>query len=161
AHYNRDLRFTSQSLVVAMTPQRCIGGRAWPSVVFDDPAHEFAFALWSNSTLGVLCHWWMSNKTQEGRGTTTVTSIPAITTLDLRSLSPAQHEAATAEFESLAAERFLPLDQIDEDHARAELDRRLIVNVLGLDAQLCATGGPIERLRQKLASEPQIHSNKR
>lgn len=78
AHYNRDLRFTSQSLIVAMTPEPALGGRAWPSVVFADASHEFSFALWCNSTLGLLCHWWMSNKTQEGRGTTTVTSIPAI-----------------------------------------------------------------------------------
>lgn len=78
AHYNRDLRFTSQSLIVAMTPVRAIGGRAWPSVVFETADHEYAFALWCNSTLGLLCHWWMSNKTQEGRGTTPVTSIPTL-----------------------------------------------------------------------------------
>ena len=161
AHYNRDLRFTSQSLIVAMTLERAIGGRAWPTVVFDNPDHEFAFALWSNSTLGLLCHWWMSNKTQEGRGTTTVTSIPAIATLDVRLLSPAQHAAARTVFDALADQRFLPFDQIDEDEARAELDRRLIVDVLGLSQTLCGPSGPIERLRRKLATEPQIHSNKR
>ena len=161
AHYNRDLRFTSQSLIVAMTPERAIGGRAWPSVVFENPDHEYAFALWSNSTLGLLCHWWMSNKTQEGRGTTTVTSIPSIATLDVRLLSPAQHEAAKTAFDGLADQRFLPFDQVDEDGARAELDRRLIVDVLGLSQTLCDSGGPIERLRRKLAAEPQIHANKR
>ena len=93
AHYNRDLRFNSQSLTVAMTPERALGGRAWPTVVLHNPDHEYAFALWSNSTLGLLCHWWMSNKTQEGRGTTTVTSIPEITTLDVRALSAAQHRS--------------------------------------------------------------------
>ena len=51
-------------------------------------------------------------------------------------------------------------DRIDEDTARAELDRRLLVNVLGLDEALLADGGPIHRLRLKLASEPQIHGNK-
>ena len=35
AHYNLDLRFNSQSLVVAMTEQPSIGGRAWPTVLFD------------------------------------------------------------------------------------------------------------------------------
>lgn len=89
AHYSLDLRFTSQSLIVAMTPDRAIGGRAWPSVVFEDVKHEYAFALWCNSTLGLLCHWWMSNKTQEGRGTTTVTGIPAIRTLNVTAISDA------------------------------------------------------------------------
>ena len=91
AHYNRDLQFNSQSLIVAMTERKCIGGRAWPSVIFKNPAHEYAFALWCNSTLGLLLHWWTSNKTQSGRGTTTVTEIPNIPALDVRALDEEQH----------------------------------------------------------------------
>ena len=30
AHYNRDLRFNSQSLIVAMTERKCIGGTPGP-----------------------------------------------------------------------------------------------------------------------------------
>jgi hypothetical protein len=56
---------------------------------------------------------------------------------------------------------FLPFDQVDEDEARAELDRRLIVDVLGLESALCDAGGTMERLRTKLAAEPQLHANKR
>ena len=161
AHYNRDLRFNSQSLIVAMTERPTIGGRAWPSVILGEPDHEYAFALWCNSTLGLLLHWWTSNKTQAGRGTTTVTAIPRIPALDLRALSPAQHEAAREAFEALRGERFLPFDQIDEDPARAELDRRLLLGVLGLPPALCAEGGPLALLRRKLAAEPQIHGGKR
>ena len=62
AHYNRDLRFNSQSLVVSMTERKSIGGRAWPSVIFDDDEQEYAFALWSNSTLGLLLHWWTAKQ---------------------------------------------------------------------------------------------------
>ena len=159
-HYNRDLQFNAQSLTVAMTPQRSIGGRAWPTIVFDDPSHEYAFAVWSNSTLGLLCHWWMSNKTQAGRGTSTITSIPTFTTLDTRVLTVNQHTVAREVFEEMAGERLLPFDQIDEDPVRANLDRRLIVDVLGLSPDLCDAGGPMERLRAKLAAEPQIHGNK-
>jgi predicted RNA methylase len=160
AHYNLDLRFNSQSLIVATTEQPSIGGRAWPTVIFQNPEHEIAFALWANSTLGLVAHWWASNKTQEGRGTTTVSGIPSFSTLDLRLLTAEQLEAAQNTFEALSEERFLPFNQIDEDPARAELDQRLLVDVLGLDASLCAPNGPMERLRQKLAGEPQIHSNK-
>ena len=167
AHYNRDLQFNSQSLVVAMTERPCIGGRAWPSVIFENPEHEYAFALWSNSTLGLLLHWWTANKTQSGRGTTTVTGIPRIPTLDVRELSAEQHERARDAFEALRGARFLPFDQIfDEDGegsdpARAALDRALLVDVLGLPESLCAAGGPLETLRRKLAAEPQIHGGKR
>ena len=161
AHYNRDLRFNSQSLIVATTERKCIGGRAWPSVMFDDPAHEYAFSLWSNSTLGLLLRWWVSNKTQSGRGTTTVTAIPNIPALDTRTLTDDQHAAAREAFEAMCNHRFLPFDQIDEDPARAELDRRLLVDVLGLPASLCEEGGPIDLLRRKLAREPQIHGGKK
>ena len=165
AHYNCELRFNSQSLIVAMTERPCIGGTAWPSVIFENPEHEYAFALWSNSTLGLLLHWWTANKTQSGRGRTTVTGIPRIPTLDVRELSDEQHERARAAFEALRGERFLPFDQIhdegEDDPARAALDRALLVDVLGLPEALCATGGPLETLRRKLAAEPQIHGGKR
>ena len=160
AHYNRDLRFNSQSLIVAMTDRPCIGGRAWPSVILENKEHEYAFALWSNSTLGLLLHWWVANKTQSGRGTNTVTSIQQIPTLDVRVLTDGQMASAKTAFEALRERRFLPFDQIDEDPARTELDRRLLVDVLGLPEELCEADGPIDLLRRKLAREPQIHGGK-
>ena len=160
-HYNSDLQFNSQSLVVAMTERPCIGGRAWPSVGFENRSYEYAFALWCNSTLGLLLHWWAANKTQSGRGTTTVTGIPHIPALDVRALSEAQHRAARATpTRRCALRQFLPFDQIDEDEARAELDRALLVDVLGLPASLCEPDGPLALLRRKLAAEPQIHGGK-
>ena len=143
-----------------MTECPCIGGRAWPSVVFEDPEREYAFALWCNSTLGLLMHWWVANKTQSGRGTTTVTGIPNIPTLNVQSLTTEQLAAAKAAFEGLLERRFLPFDQIDEDPARAELDHRLLVDVLRLPEMLCEPGGPMHLLRRKLALEPQIHGGK-
>ena len=160
AHYNRDLRFNSQSLIVALTERPCIGGRAWPSVIFENADHEFAFSLWCNSTLGLLLHWWVSNKTQSGRGTTTVNSIPNIPTLDVRTLTEEQLAAAKSAFEDLSQEHFLPFDQINEDPAREELDRRLLLDVLSLPESLCEPNGPIDLLRRKLAREPQIHGGK-
>lgn len=161
AHYNRDLQFNAQSLIVAMTERPCLGGRAWPSVIFENRDHEYAFALWANSTLGLLTHWWMSNKSQSGRGTTTVTGIPRFPTLDVRALSEEQHALARAAFDALRTDRFLPFDQIVEDEARAKLDRALLVDVLGLPESLCAEGGPLDTLRRKLAAEPQIHGGKK
>ena len=161
AHYNRDLQFNAQAIIVAMTHQRCMGGRAWPSIVFASPEHEYAFSLWCNSTLGLLLHWWVSNKTQAGRGTSSVTGIPNIPTLDTRALSDAQHEEAKKQFTALVHERFLPFDQIDEDPARARLDRAILVDVLGLPQSLVSAGGPIDLIRRKLAREPQIHGGKK
>ena len=159
-HYNRDLQFNSQSLAVAFTEQPSLGGRAWPTVLFHDQDHEYLFALWCNSTLGLLCHWWMSNKSQAGRGTSTITSIPTFPTLNLRRFSKEQLHGARATFDQFRGRRFLPFDQMDEDAARQELDGVLIQDVLGLPSVLCRSGGPIERLRIKIAREPQIHGSK-
>lgn len=159
-HYNREVQFNSQSLVVATTNERCVGGRSWPSVLFEEQAHAYVFALWCNSSLGLVMHWWTANKTQSGRGSTTVTSIPNIPTLDVRALTEQQIIAAKVVFDELSDKNFLPFDQIDEDDARAELDRRLITEVLGLPEMLVEQGGPIELLRRKLAQEPQIHGGK-
>lgn len=161
AHYNLDLQFNAQSIIVAMTERNCIGGRAWPSVIFNDSTHEYAFSLWCNSTLGLLLHWWVSNKTQAGRGTTTVTGIPNIPTLDTRALTDKQHAEAKRQFDLLRDERFLPFDQIDEDPVRAKLDRTILVNVLNLPGSLVEPGGPIDLIRRKLAREPQIHGGKK
>ena len=84
-----------------------------------------------------------------------------IPTFDVRTLTAKQVVAARAAFEELRERRFLPFDQIDEDPARAELDRRLLVDVLGLPESLVASDGPLDLLRRKLAGEPQIHGGKK
>ena len=85
AHLNLDFRFTSQPLTVAFTEQASIGGRAWPNVIFDDMRFDYAFAVWANSTLGLLCFWWHSNRQVAGRGTTTIMAVESLPVLDLRS----------------------------------------------------------------------------
>ena len=160
-HYNLDLQFNSQSLAVAFTEPPSLGGRAWPTVLFRNHDHEYLFSLWCNSSLGLLCHWWMSNKSQGGRGTSTVTSIPTFPTLDLRGFSKDKHAFARAVFDRFSGRRFLPFDQMDEDPARKELDRVLIQEILELSPDLCRRSGPIEHLRIKIAREPQIHGDKK
>ena len=70
-------------------------------------------------------------------------------------------QAAKSAFYSLCGRWFLPLNQLDEDPARAELDKRLLVDVLDLPESLCEPGGTIDLLRRKLAKEPQIRGNKK
>ena len=55
----------------------------------------------------------------------------------------------------------MPFDQIDEDPNRAQLDRYLLVDILGLHPRLCEPLGPLAILRQKLAAEPQITGGKK
>ena len=165
AHVVVDFQYNSQSLGATSTTVESIGGRAWPSVIFPKGVRrqwEMAFVVWSNCTLGILCHWWQANRQQGGRGSVSVTALPALPTLDLRRLSPAQLAAASRIFHDHKQLPMLPINQIDEDENRAELDRRLLTEVLGLPAALC-TGddSPLALLRRKLAAEPSIHGGKK
>ena len=163
-HSNLDFGFGSQALSVAMTPYPSIGGRAWPSIIFPESQREsweFACSIWGNSTLGILLFWWQANRQQRGRASTSVSALPALPILDLRALSDEQLAAAVRIFEDMKHCPMLPVNQIDEDSVRAELDRRLLTEVLGLPEELCAPDGPMDLLRRKLAAEPSIHGGKK
>ena len=95
AHLNRDFRLNSQPLAVAFTEDATIGGRAWPNVIFDDERYDYTFAVWGNSTLGLLNYWWHSGRQQPGRGIITIRLAESLPILDLRALTDEQQ--ATAE----------------------------------------------------------------
>ena len=126
SHIATDFQYNSQALCVSMTRAVSIGGRAWPSVIFPKEKRETwepAFTVWSNSTLGILLYWWQANRQQSGRGVTTVTALPALPTLDLCALSDEQLAFAGRIFEDMKHRPMLPVNQIDEDPVRAELDQ--------------------------------------
>ena len=101
AHVNRDFRFNSQPLTAAFTERESMGGRAWPNVRFPDSRFDYAFTLWSNSTLGLLLYWWHSNRQHSGRGTTTIRNVESLPVLDLRALSEEQLRTSEAIFSEL------------------------------------------------------------
>ena len=152
-HVNRDFRFNSQSVAVAFTTRPTIGGRAWPSVKFPDVSQAKAFALWSNTTLGMMLYWWIANKQQGGRGSVTVTAIPELPTLDVSKLTAKRLGELTSIFDEIGAYSLLPFNEIDGDRMRAQLDRRVLGDILGLN---CAFSGAIDLLRRKLSLEPSI-----
>ena len=135
AHLNRDFRFNSQPLAAAFTEQASIGGRAWPNVVFDNERFDYTFMVWANSTLGLICFWWHSNRQVAGRGTTTVSAIDSLSILDLRALSAKQLRTAEAIFNELRDKELKPAYLADADPNRALLDRRVVCDLLGFDEE--------------------------
>ena len=158
AHHNRDFRFNSQPLAVAFTETETIGGRAWPNVKFDDRAHEIAYTLWGNSTLGLLCYWWHSSRQQAGRGSMPITAIRSMPTLDVAKLTQAQLDVAEDIFEDMKSAQFLPANEAYRDNTRKELDYRVLINMLGLPESVLE---PLDLLRLKWCSEPSVHGGKR
>ena len=156
-HHNRDFRFNSQPLAVAFTDQPTIGGRGWPNVKFPQREHEIAYALWGNTTMGLLCYWWHSSRQQAGRGSMPVSAIRTMATLDVTKLSQQQLDTAEAIFEDMRERKFLPANEAYRDNSREELDYRVLIEVLGLPERVME---PLALLRLKWCSEPSVHGGK-
>ncbi len=156
-HINLDFRFNSQPLSVAITEQKTVGGRAWPSVSFSHERFDFAFALWGNSTLGLVGQWWHSNRQVAGRGVITITSVESLPILDFRELSDDQLATAEGIFNDFRERDLQPAYLADADSNRALLDRRVMCDMLGFDESVYEG---VRRLAAKWCAEPSVHGGK-
>jgi hypothetical protein len=160
-HFNQNFRFNSQSTAMQYTTRRTIGGRAWMTIRYPEPSMEASVALWGNTSLGLLLHWWQANKQQSGRGNIGKSALVSFVCLDPMQLSDEQRDEAANLLVKLAAVPMRPLNEIADDDARADLDREFLGEILGLPESLFINGGPLDLLRSKLAAEPSIHGNKK
>lgn len=129
--------------------------------VFPEPEREAAVALWGNTTLGLMLHWWQANKQQAGRGNIGKQALANFVTLDPRLLSEDQLQASATLMEEVGQVALRPFNEIDLDEARAELDRRFLGEVLLLPQAMFDPGGAMTLLRAKLSREPSIAGAKR
>ena len=157
AHVSRGFRFNSQSLAVALTDQLSIGGRAWPNVKFNVDQFDYAFAVWGNCTLGLLCYWWHSTRQQSGRGDITIRSAESLPMLDFRELNDDQLLMAELIFDEFRDKDLKPAYLADADPKRALLDRRVVCDLLGFDQTVYEA---VRRLAAKWCAEPSVHGGK-
>ncbi len=158
-HYNMMLRFTSNSAVVLFTEKPAIGPALITNVAFANPRYEIPWTLWCNSTLGLFCHWLHSGKQVSGRGKLRLTTLSTLPTLDVRELSDTALANAEAIFERLKYQRMLPVNECAHDPVRAELDRSLLTEVLGITSDNVLES--MQTLREMLCAEPSIHGGKK
>ena len=157
AHLNRDFTFGAQPLGVAFTDRESIGGRVWPNVKFEEKRHDFAFALWGNNTLGLLCHWWHSSRQQSSKAGMSVSAAETLPVLDFRALSDEQLATAEGIFDEFRELDLLPAYLADADPNRALLDRLVVCDLLGFDEDIYRG---VRRLAQKWCAEPSVHGGK-
>ena len=157
-HINRDFQINANSTAASFTKRPSLGGIAWPTLKMATPQQEKAMCVWLNCTLGLISYWMVSNRTQNGRGRTTVTAIPDIPVLDVTELDSAQFAAAVSIFDDLNEKTMLPANEAWHDEVRQELDRRLFNEVLGLDDKAVDQLGILSR---QWCSEPTVTSVKR
>ena len=121
AHLNLDFTFGFQPLAVAFTELESIGGRVWPNAIFDDNRYDYAFAIWGNSTLGLLSHWWHSSRQQSSKAGMTIRSAESLPVLDFRALSDEQLLMAEMIFNEFRDKELKPAYLADADPNRALL----------------------------------------
>ncbi len=157
-HFNRDFQLNSQSLAACLTPELAIGGRAWPNFrVEGDPRREQALALWANTTPGLISFWWIAGRQQQGRAILTISQLPRLTALDVRTLDDEQLEQAERLFAEFAERDFLPANEAYRDKARQALDRAVLCGLLGLPESIL---DPLAALRLQWCEEPSVHGGK-
>lgn len=156
-HFNRDFRLNSQSLAACLTAEPALGGRAWPNFRLNEQGWEKFIALWSNSTLGLMSFWWTGSRQQQGRAVLTISALPSLFVLDGRSFSTKKLDRASKTFDFLKSRRLLPANEAYRDPARRELDRALLVDLLGLPEDVLE---PLDVVRRQWCSEPSVHGGK-
>ena len=157
-HISRDFTFGSQALLCAFTEQESMGGSMWPNVIFEDKRFDFAFSIWSNSTLGLLSYWWHSNRRQSSKANLSIRSAETLPVLDLRTLTDARLASAKEIFDEFRDKELHPAYLADADPNRALLDRRVICDLLGFDED---TYFGVRRLAAKWCAEPSVHGGKK
>ena len=158
AHLSLDFRLNSQPLAAAFTEWKSIGGTAWPNVTFPDARFDYAFTVWSNSTLGLLLFWWHANRQHDGRGRTTIRAVETLPVLDFRALTDEQLATAETIFDEFRDKELMPAYLADADPNRALLDRRVVCDLLGFNEGVYEA---VRRLSQKWCAEPSVHGGKK
>ena len=156
-HLTLDFRLNSQSLAACLTPERSVGGRAWPNFRLTDTAGEEAVALWANTTLGLISFWWTGGRQQQGRSIMTITQLPHLPTLDVRRLSREQIDHSHRIFADFRDHEFLPANEAYRDPARQALDQAVLIDLLGLPESILE---PLALLRRQWCAEPTVHGGK-
>ena len=157
-HYARGMRWTSQALLAASTKTKVFGGRSWVSLLHQDVDMCRAFALWANSTLGLITHWTQGGRTHSGRATTQVKAVHAMPCPDLSKLSAPVLKQAAEDFEKLSSLPLKPACQAHADENRAKIDAAVMV-MLGLPKRRASEA--VIALREWWCAEPTVHGGKK
>ena len=156
-HLTLDFQINSQSLTACLTPEKALGGRAWPNFVLEDEVHEIPVLLWLNSTLGLMGYWWEGTRQQLGRTVVTISALPSVPSIDPRRFDEAMLAKADALFERFQGAEFLPANESYHDANRKALDEALLVELLGVPKDIA---DEFDVIRRQWCAEPSVHGGK-
>ena len=160
-HFTLDFRLTSQPLAACLTPEKALGGRAWPSFTLHTEGGEavermdwvYPVLLWANTTLGLMSFYTLGNRIDPGRSSVSVSRLPDLLVLDPRALTPAQIKEAKTIFGEFEERQFLPASKAAEDETRCDLDEAVLTRLLGLGDEVLER---VEVIRDQWCREPHL-----
>ena len=155
--FNRAFRLNAQPLMSCFTTEQAIASSSWHGFNCHDQSHEVPILLFSNTTIGLISHWWRASRQQFGRPILTITRLPDLVTIDPRDFSAEQFIKAEELFHKFKIQEFLPANEAFRDEVRKKLDEAVLVVLLGLDRDILE---PLDFLRYKWCSEPSVHGGK-
>ena len=156
-HLTLDFQLNSQSLAACLTPEKTLGGTAWPNFILDDERHEITVMLWLNSTLGLMSYWWEGTRQQLGRTRVTISALPSVPSIDPREFDEPTMRKAEDLFERFRDMEFLPANESYHDPNRKALDKALLVELLGVPKDIA---DDFDVIRRQWCAEPSVHGGK-
>ena len=155
-HLTLDFRLNSQSLGACFTPEKSVGGTAWPNFLITDDLSEKVILLWFNSTLGLMSYWWGGTRQQLGRTRVTISVLPSLIALDTRQFKKTDFNSWDELFKRFEKEAFLPANEAFQDKNRIALDNA-IFDLIGVSASVKEG---FELIRRQWCNEPSVHGGK-
>ncbi len=156
-HFNRNFQLNSQPLCACLTPEVSLGGPEWPNFKPHEERWTIPLVLWANTLLGIMGFWWIGSREQAGRARISLSRLPELTVLEPRQLNDAQMDQARVIFERFQEQEFRPANEAYRDPVRQELDRAVLVELLGLDESVMEG---LDILRCQWCAEPSVHGEK-
>ena len=125
-HLNDNMRYNSQRLAACITTEPALGGRGWPTLRCGGDQEDRAMAAWLNTTMGLVSHWWNSNRNQSGMGYLNSGQVRSMPVLDIRRLTQGQMASLEEIFMEAAELPLMAASEALRDMVRKELDRRVL-----------------------------------
>ena len=156
-HLSNNCRYNSQPTTACMTREPSMGGQGWPCLHLKDRRREKALAVWMNSSLGLIAHWALSNRTKNGLGYLSQKKARCLPVLNIAELTGEQLDQLANIFDENRDRTLRPASQASQDPLRIELDRRIFQEVLELGEETLRS---LQDLRERWCREPSVKAGK-
>ena len=160
-HFSRNFDFGSQPLAACITPERALGGVAWPSFILhkkgttpiENMEWVYPVLLWCNTTLGLMSFYFTGTRTQKRRSNITITRLQYLPVLDAKQLSLDQLSMAKTIFSRFQHREFMPANMANQDLTRQALDQAVLIDLLQLDLEVLER---VAIIRDRWCQEPHL-----